>query len=59
MKEAERKFNADKALMERKTYNIQLKTANTLFEKGHEAMMEFMSQAIERYDARKGVFMPN
>ena len=44
MKEPERKFEVDKALMERQAYYAQLGADNISYEKRQEAMMELTSR---------------
>ena len=42
MKEVKCKFNVGKVFMESETYKVQFDTANTLFKKIHDTMMELM-----------------
>jgi len=40
-------------------FKAQLDAANTSLGKGHEAMKKLMARATKRYDAGKGILMPD
>ena len=50
----ERKFEADKALMDRDFHTSPLKTADVAFERDHPAMMSFFTEASNEFDGEKG-----
>ena len=59
MKDMECKFEAYKALMERDFHTSQLETIDAAFERGHQAMMSLLTEAIHEFDGGKDLFLPD
>jgi len=55
----ERKFEADKALMERDFHTSQCERTDAAFERGHQAMKSISIEAAQEFDGGKGMFLPD
>jgi len=59
MKDIERKFEANKALMERDAYNAQLEEGDAAFNRGRVAIMSLVTRAAYEFDGGKGMLIPD
>ena len=59
MKDMERRFKANKTLLESNFYATLLESADAAFERGHQPMASLYSEAAHEFDGGKGVFLPD
>jgi len=59
MKDMERRFEADTALLESRFHTTLLDSTDASFERGRQAMASLYSEAAHEFDGGKGVFLPD
>jgi len=58
-KDMERRFEADKALLESAFHSTLLETTNTSFEMGRQSMASLYLEVVQKFDGGKGAFLPD
>jgi len=58
-KNMERRFEADKTLLESEFHHTLLETIDTSFEMGRQSMASLYSEAAQEFNGGKGVFLPD
>jgi len=59
MKDMERRFEADTALLESRFHTTLLDSTDASFKRGRQAMASLYSEAAHEFDGGKGVFLPD